>query len=181
MNKYVLVVVLATVFALGESMVCFKGICDHIEKTDLVCKGSVIKNGGFCGCNDVCSKQEGESCQAELIRGRIPLGKCDTGLQCQHQEHMMIGVGKCVKDGNKSKREQTECQRQRIRSMIVMIVYRGQWFPKCDVEGLFMPEQCNNINECFCVDVQTGVIDESTRTVGSANCETNQSATTIAP
>ncbi|WAR01465.1 hypothetical protein MAR_008023 [Mya arenaria] len=152
MNKYVLVVVLATVFALGESMVCFKGICDHIEKTDLVCKGSVIKNGGFCGCNDVCSKQEGESCQAELIRGRIPL-----------------------------EREQTECQRQRIRSMIVMIVYRGQWFPKCDVEGLFMPEQCNNINECFCVDVQTGVIDESTRTVGSANCETNQSATTIAP
>lgn len=40
-----------------EAMVCFHGICDKLPKRGpLGCKGSVIKNGGFCGCYDVCAK-----------------------------------------------------------------------------------------------------------------------------
>ena len=38
----------------------------------------------------------------------------------------------------------TLCQQKRIQSMISLVVYRGQWFPKCDTQGLFMPEQCDN-------------------------------------
>ena len=43
---------------------------------------------------------------------------------------------------------QTLCQRKRIQSMIVTIFYKGQWFPKCDAQGLFMPEQCDNTGTC---------------------------------
>ena len=38
----------------------------------------------------------------------------------------------------------TLCEQRRIAAMISMIVYKGQWFPKCDTQGLFMPEQCDN-------------------------------------
>ncbi|KAL4224145.1 hypothetical protein ACF0H5_017598 [Mactra antiquata] len=167
---------LAAVWIGCEAMVCFHGICDHLPKRiPDKCTGSVIKNGGICGCYDTCAKQEGEQCEAELIRGRPPLGKCDNGLVCKHQPHMFIGAGECVKvnASNNSVRstEHTVCQQKRIQSMIVMIVYQGQWFPRCDPEGKFYPQQCNNIGECFCVDVQTGVIDESTRVQGTANCE----------
>lgn len=42
----------------AEAMVCFKGICDKIPTREPLtgCKGSVIKNGGFCNCYDVCAK-----------------------------------------------------------------------------------------------------------------------------
>merc|ERR1712179_366858 len=158
MNGYTLLFVFA-ILAVGQSMVCFKGICDHLPKRIASpCKGSTIKNGGFCGCYDVCAKQEGEECQARIIRGRIPLGTCDKDLTCQPQPHMMIGVGKCAKaidNTSVTKREtnRTMCEQKRIVAMISMIVYPGQWFPKCDADGLFEPEQCDNQGMCFCVDV----------------------------
>ena len=38
----------------------------------------------------------------------------------------------------------TACEQKRRVSMLSMVVYRGQWFPKCDAEGMFEPEQCDN-------------------------------------
>ncbi|XP_060605744.1 uncharacterized protein LOC132758205, partial [Ruditapes philippinarum] len=152
----------------AEAMVCFHGICDRLPTREPLtgCKGSVIKNGGFCHCYDVCAKQEGETCQSRPIRGRPNLGTCDTGLVCDAQEHMIIGAGKCVKSEEtnvtapkQDRSTRTLCEQKRISAMISMIVYRGQWFPKCDAAGLFKAEQCDNINECFCVDVNTGVVD----------------------
>ncbi|XP_045173530.2 uncharacterized protein LOC123535064 [Mercenaria mercenaria] len=174
--KFLCFLVLACIGA--EAMVCFKGICDKLpERGPLNCEGSVIKNGGFCRCFDVCAKQEGETCEAEFIRGRPQLGTCDKGLTCKAQEHMIIGAGKCVKseDSNETVQKperstRTLCEQRRISSMISMVVYRGQWFPKCDTQGLFVAEQCDNIGQCFCVDVHTGVVDETTKVLGSANC-----------
>jgi hypothetical protein len=42
----------------AEAMVCFHGICDRLPTREPLtgCKGSVIKNGGFCHCYDVCAK-----------------------------------------------------------------------------------------------------------------------------
>ena len=49
--------IFAACLVAANGMVCFKGICDHIKKPDtLQCSGGVIKNGGFCGCYDVCAK-----------------------------------------------------------------------------------------------------------------------------
>mgnify|MGYP000152095413 CR=1 FL=1 len=38
----------------------------------------------------------------------------------------------------------TECEERRAQSMIIMVVYEGQWSPKCDSAGLFLPQQCDN-------------------------------------
>ena len=49
--------ILVACLAATNAMVCFKGICDDIKKPDaLQCSGGIIKNGGFCGCSDVCAK-----------------------------------------------------------------------------------------------------------------------------
>jgi len=88
---------------------------------------------------------------------------------------MMVGIGKCVSQPQtqKARSTQTLCERQRIHSMISMIVYPGQWFPKCDATGLFQAEQCDNQGMCFCVDANSGEIDLTTKVKGSANCEAN--------
>jgi len=40
-----------------DAFVCYKGICDKFAKTKPpTCKGSVVKDGGVCGCYDVCSR-----------------------------------------------------------------------------------------------------------------------------
>ncbi|KAH3890757.1 uncharacterized protein LOC127867309 [Dreissena polymorpha] len=169
---------LFSLIASSQSMVCFQGICDNIQKPVEHCKGTTIKNGGFCGCYDVCAKQEGDECDAEAVRDRLPLGKCDVGLTCQAQSNMMFGSGKCVKNTKQAAREtHTVCQQRRMQSMISMVVYRGQWFPKCDEEGLFMPEQCDNTGMCFCVDIHSGAVHQETKVQGSANCM----PTTVAP
>lgn len=43
----------------AEAIVCTPDLCKSLaSKEPLECKGSVIKNGGFCGCNDACAKVE---------------------------------------------------------------------------------------------------------------------------
>lgn len=38
----------------------------------------------------------------------------------------------------------TACQQQYRIRMISMVVWRGMWIPKCDAEGNFEPQQCDN-------------------------------------
>ena len=39
-----------------EAMVCFNGICEHLRKPELNCKGGVMEKGSLCRCFDVCAK-----------------------------------------------------------------------------------------------------------------------------
>ena len=56
-RKMLLLFIFTACLAVTNAVVCFHGICDHIKKPDLQkCEGGVIKNGGFCGCYDVCAK-----------------------------------------------------------------------------------------------------------------------------
>jgi len=171
--------VLALSCLLGASMamVCLPEMCDNVKQPLLDCKGGVVKGGGFCGCTDVCAMTEGEPCQATLMFGMVPKGQCDEGLQCVQTAGRALGMGTCVKPqvrrqltvdagGNHQK---TKCEQMKLTSMISMVVYKGQWFAKCDALGNFLPMQCDNTRHCFCVD-QEGVKQEDTYVLGNAKC-----------
>ncbi|KAJ8298677.1 hypothetical protein KUTeg_022737 [Tegillarca granosa] len=71
----------------------------------------------------------------------------------------------------------TTCEQQRMARLISMVVWQGMWIPKCDpIDGSFMPEQCDNMNQCFCVDKETGTVDESTKMLGHVDCSSSSSS-----
>ena len=51
-----IVAALSLMVGLSSAMVCLPEMCDSVTQPLLNCKGAVIKNGGFCGCTDVCAK-----------------------------------------------------------------------------------------------------------------------------
>ncbi|KAH9494789.1 hypothetical protein Btru_020618 [Bulinus truncatus] len=171
--------ILASAIGLASSIVCPKDYCKNVKQPVLNCKGGTIKHAGFCGCIDICAKVEGESCRTWHFRGVPNTEICDEGLVCQTDtEGIGAFGGKCVRKGKKpestkARRQshcQTLCQRKSLMCTISMIVYQGQWFAKCDQNGDFLPEQCDNTNHCFCVDTTSGAIIDGTKVLGSANC-----------
>lgn len=57
MRATVTLLSLAVVVGAANAIVCFRGICDTLPKHESPkCEGSLIKNGGYCGCYDVCAK-----------------------------------------------------------------------------------------------------------------------------
>ncbi|KAK3580812.1 hypothetical protein CHS0354_025157 [Potamilus streckersoni] len=188
----------AASFAVGNAIVCTTELCQLMGvQTEIHCKGSIIRGGGFCGCSDACAKVEGEICQhgPSFFRGMPPAGTCDTGLVCNRPDPgtdgantLRLDLGVCVRDETSTDKTaravspaRSLCQQMRIHTLISMVVYRGQWTPLCDADGLFMPMQCDNTNHCFCVDVHTGKVDESTKVLGEAVCITTTTVTPILP
>ncbi|KAL3856152.1 hypothetical protein ACJMK2_010940 [Sinanodonta woodiana] len=188
----------AASFAVGHAIVCTTELCQLMGvQSEIHCKGSIIKGGGFCGCSDACAKVEGEICQhgPSIFHGMPPAGTCDTGLVCRRPNPgtdgtstLRLDLGVCVRDEaatDKTARAVSSvrslCEQNRIRAMISMVVYRGKWIPLCDAEGLFMPMQCDNTHHCFCVDAHTGKVDESTKVLGEAVCIATTTAVPILP
>ena len=74
--------ILAASLVASNAIVCFHGICDDIKKPDpLQCAGTVIKNGGFCGCYDVCAKVI-LSLWHLIVRSYIPVDRVDFVPTC---------------------------------------------------------------------------------------------------
>ncbi|KAK6167416.1 hypothetical protein SNE40_021450 [Patella caerulea] len=164
--------ILLAVLGVTQAIVCTPFLCAGAKFDATQCKGSIIKNGGFCGCTDACAKVEGEDCQASvsMFHGSPPIGKCDDGLKCVAPNGgNPFGRGQCIKDVQ-NRSVKTTCEQRRRTAMIIMVVYKGQWTPRCDVNGKFTPEQCDNTGSCFCVDVETGKITSNKRIQGQVQC-----------
>ncbi|XP_060084426.1 insulin-like growth factor-binding protein 2 [Ylistrum balloti] len=170
------IVVLVASLGYASAIVCTPELCKGVDReTPLNCAGSIIRNGGFCGCSDVCAKVEGEACQATYMFGIIPAGRCDDGLECVHDttEHSRLGVGSCQRKQDSVRsfegHAQTTCEQMRAVQQISFVIYSGQWMAKCDAMGNFEPEQCDNENKCFCVDQKSGHL-LSERQLGHVAC-----------
>ncbi|XP_013382533.2 uncharacterized protein LOC106153228 [Lingula anatina] len=173
--KFLVVVPLLLAFGdLAYGIVCMPEMCKNVEPLDATqCKGGVITRGGYCGCNDACAKVEGETCQAPngFLGPSMNLGRCDNGLECVQQANAMRGVGKCTMLLlSKREGELTKCQQEYRIRQISMVIWQGMRIPKCDKDGLYETEQCNNLNECYCVDKVNGVEIEGTKALGAAKC-----------
>lgn len=183
-----LIVVLFTTLlaAPTASIVCPPNACDDVQQLPLNCLGGILEKSTWCGCTDTCAKVEGESCSLSIFLGMPNLERCDKGLVCQQvkTEGAISIAGVCVKESDAqdtplntiSKRNalatpcDTACRKKSQNCNFSFVIYKGQWFAKCDSEGNFLAEQCDNTNHCFCVDKTTGTVQESTKVLGSANC-----------
>lgn len=182
MLRYILS--LCVLAKLSLAIVCPPNFCDSVQQPLLDCRGGIIKGGGFCGCTDICARVHGEDCQVDTFLGIPNTAQCDEGLTCtpfllegSATGHKCINNSLLGEDGTSnlfvSRRGlncQTTCQRKSLMCTISMVVYEGQWFAKCDLEGNFHPEQCDNTGHCFCVNTLTGEIQEGSKVLGSANC-----------
>ena len=50
------IVALSLMVKLSSAIVCTPELCSGATQPLLDCQGGIIKNGGFCGCTDVCAK-----------------------------------------------------------------------------------------------------------------------------
>ena len=41
--------------AASQAIVCTPELCRGVQQKELNCQGELIKNGGFCGCTDICA------------------------------------------------------------------------------------------------------------------------------
>ncbi|KAL5014122.1 hypothetical protein ScPMuIL_008392 [Solemya velum] len=169
------IVLLVAFVAVANAMVCLPNACDGVARVEMNCRGSVIKNGGFCGCTDLCAKIEGEQCTPPVFLGlSLSRASCDTGLECRRATTSTTGADQfsftCAPVINTSERAVlTPCQQKRRMMQIILVIYKGMWTPRCDPEGAFLPEQCDNEGQCFCVD-QNGKTMDGTKVKGNAQC-----------
>ncbi|GAB6026426.1 hypothetical protein CHUAL_012627 [Chamberlinius hualienensis] len=126
--------------------VCTSNYCDQNPcSVDINCEkknnSRTIKNGGTCGCCDICILQLelGDPCNPELVA--IPSSECGSGLTCSQD-------GVCVKR-NESQciNEQMEYDDLRNKGYIVP----GKTRPKCDYWGYYDSVKCIAGSVCFCV------------------------------
>merc|ERR1711874_118680 len=176
--------------AVTSAIVCTPDICQGVTQTALNCKGGVIKNGGFCGCTDICARVENEPCYANVFMGVPNTARCDQGLVCApislegfvqgHQCVTQENFNQMVMAGNSGAKLEvsrkavprcdTACRRKTLQCTFSMVVYEGQWFAKCDPLGNSLPQQCDNTHHCFCVHPLTGEVREGSKVLGAAQC-----------
>ncbi|XP_061169694.1 nidogen-2-like [Saccostrea echinata] len=182
-----LLVLILGYISVSEAIVCTPQLCENIKIAPLQCKGSIIKGGGFCGCTDACAKQEGESCDLPSrphLFGMIPSAPCDDGLECTSpisENHSIMRLGKGVCSTSRKSRKTrsqtyTPCQQMYMQRSISMVIWNGWYLPKCDGEGNFEAEQCDNTGHCFCVTPHKGQTIENTKVLGSADCSAHAPA-----
>uniref|UniRef100_A0A4Q8K5Q2 U11-Hexatoxin-Hc1a_1 n=1 Tax=Hadronyche cerberea TaxID=1107879 RepID=A0A4Q8K5Q2_HADCE len=82
------VFLIAFLVTLAQSIVCLKDSCNNVTCQPTCCQRNqiLVKNGGFCGCCDLCVTQlgEGEMCPIRLEGGTPPTSSCAAGLICSH-------------------------------------------------------------------------------------------------
>lgn len=130
---------------------------------------------------DMCGKlKEGQSCLNDMF--------CEEGLTC-HPVFFNLGMGKCYPPRTTlhvaAKRDvmttvstprttthppRTLCEKTRAVRLLWNVTWKGMWIPKCDENGQFMEMQCDNIGQCFCVDPDSGKVDELTKRKGPVMC-----------
>jgi len=155
--------------SVASAIVCTPDMCNGVKQEVLNCKGSVIKNGGFCGCTDVCARVENEPCKDNIVLLGVPNdATCDQGLVCAplmlegyDQGHRCQSVDKLQAkvDGDdlmvsrrQASRCQTACQKKSQMCTFSFVIYEGQWFADCDSNGAFKAKQCDNTQKCWCVN-----------------------------
>ncbi|CAG5133324.1 unnamed protein product [Candidula unifasciata] len=168
---------IASFLSLTSAIICPENYCDLVTVLKIECKGSVLRHGGFCDCNQICARIEGETCGILVFMGVNETGICDTGLVCSLVVVDGVEEHRCTKVVEAQTTRQpveetcgTPCRRKSVHCAISMIVFEGQWFANCDAEGNFLPEQCDNTDHCFCVNTTTGAVLEGTKVIGNANC-----------
>ncbi|GFY45567.1 uncharacterized protein TNIN_280471 [Trichonephila inaurata madagascariensis] len=83
----ILFLVLAGIAVIGARIPCTKNYCEKLQCKQETCGENqvLVKNGGSCGCCDMCKTiiKEGEACpQRRFVGGPPPAWECEMGTTC---------------------------------------------------------------------------------------------------
>ncbi|PVD37348.1 hypothetical protein C0Q70_04347 [Pomacea canaliculata] len=163
-------VIVCLSFTLATAIVCTQDMCDGVQcaaVTEDNCDGRVARNGGFCGCCDLCVRQlsKGDSCLATMLLGMPATVECGSGLVCNT-------ATRTCQELLLSKRADPQTCQERVQQLQSGVHLLGQFLPTCAQDGTYAARQCQG-SVCFCVD-QTGVrIPDYSSAIGQAadmNC-----------
>ncbi|XP_025083285.1 saxiphilin-like [Pomacea canaliculata] len=164
-------VIVCLSFTLATAIVCTQDMCDGVQcaaVTEDNCDGRVARNGGFCGCCDLCVRQlkKGDSCLATMLLGMPATVECGSGLVCNT-------ATRTCQELLLSKRADPQTCQERVQQLQSGVHLLGQFLPTCAQDGTYAARQCQG-SVCFCVD-QTGVrIPDYSSAIGQAadmNCQ----------
>ncbi|XP_067685687.1 nidogen-2-like [Haliotis asinina] len=149
----------------AEAIVCTPDMCKGSCPDVSDCKGTVKRNGGFCGCCDICVNLlgENEKCTFSFLLGVPSSSQCGPGLHCS------LDTVTCVKT---VKRQVAlgPCA-LKLKELQSGTPLLGVQTPACNQDGSYKAVQCMG-SECYCVD-SAGVEIAGYRTsVGAADFPT---------
>ncbi|PVD37347.1 hypothetical protein C0Q70_04346 [Pomacea canaliculata] len=149
------ILVLSLAVTLTHAIACTPGVCSLVRcaaVTEDNCDGRVARNGGFCGCCDLCVRQlnKGESCiEAFLLGLSMPASsECGAGLTYPQT-----------------------CQ-ERLQQLQSGVHLLGQFLPTCAQDGTYAARQCHG-SVCYCVDPSGVKIADYSASIGQSadmNC-----------
>ncbi|XP_025083284.1 saxiphilin-like [Pomacea canaliculata] len=173
MKMLVNILVLSLAVTLTHAIACTPGVCSLVRcaaVTEDNCDGRVARNGGFCGCCDLCVRQlnKGESCiEAFLLGLSMPASsECGAGLTCNSQTHI-------CEELLLSKRADPQTCQERLQQLQSGVHLLGQFLPTCAQDGTYAARQCHG-SVCYCVDPSGVKIADYSASIGQSadmNCQ----------
>ncbi|KAK7092289.1 uncharacterized protein [Littorina saxatilis] len=166
-------VIVSLAFACANAIVCTKDVCQLVRCAAVTAEncvgGSIVANGGFCGCCDSCvqSLGAGDQCFSSLLLGVPSTAKCASGLYCDPT------TSTCKKIPNLQtlgKRAAVTCA-ERVNQMQLAstngLPLLGQFIPQCETDGSYSARQCKG-SVCYCVDASGSTIQGYSANIGQA-------------
>ncbi|KAL8579825.1 hypothetical protein ACOMHN_048102 [Nucella lapillus] len=149
-------VVLFVAVACANAFVCLPDACNGVQCAAMTAEnclgGTIMKNGGYCGCCDVCVHPlaEGDKCYSSLLLGVPSQVQCGEGLVCD--PHTIT----CQKARGVNRRQRQTCA-ERVTAIEAAksngMPLLGQFIPTCETDGSYFARQCHG-SVCYCVDPQ---------------------------
>jgi len=149
------VVLIALTLTAAQAFVCPPDFCSRVRCAAVTAEscvgGSIVRNGGTCGCCDTCVQQlgEGESCVSSVLLGVAPSATCATGLTCDPTTLTC----QRPKDFVVSRRQTQTCAELLAQSNSQHLL--GRFTPRCEADGSYSAVQCHG-SVCYCADQTTG-------------------------
>eukprot|EP00745_Piridium_sociabile_P007692 TRINITY_DN15138_c0_g1_i1.p1 TRINITY_DN15138_c0_g1~~TRINITY_DN15138_c0_g1_i1.p1 ORF type:complete len:232 (-),score=35.17 TRINITY_DN15138_c0_g1_i1:292-987(-) len=143
-------VLLSVAVACASAIVCMPDTCSRVRCAAVTaesCVGGTIKrNGGFCGCCDLCVTQlaEGDRCISYMPVGVPATTECQEGLICDPHTYTCQPTAR-----------QTLSCAERLQQIHAAqtngLPLLGQFIPVCEADGTYFARQCHG-SMCYCVD-----------------------------
>ncbi|XP_076455753.1 uncharacterized protein LOC143290288 [Babylonia areolata] len=136
--------------ACASAMVCLPHSCDTVECQEVTAEncveGTIVKNGGWCGCCDRCQRQlkEGDNCFMNMILLGLPADvQCGPGLVCDSHTFTC----KNLHDAVRASHVRTCAEHlQEVQHQPHLL---GRFTPACEDDGSYSARQCHG-SQCYC-------------------------------
>lgn len=159
----------------ANAIVCLPNMCATVRCAAVTAEtcvgGTIVPNGGFCGCCDACVHvlSEGQQCFDMLLLGVPPTSRCAEGLYCDPATSTCKSLSakrQVLVQSQTCAQRLAEIQQAQTNGLPLV----GQFVPRCDPDGSYSARQCHG-SSCYCVDPYGNKIQDYHGQIGDANMD----------